>query len=343
MPAGLSEHPRATATTNYDPESAYSGNTVLGYRLGSGDAALYELHLTTVRYATSPAINVSGYRLIFLQFQRSLGIQVGDRVLVQASRDGNVWTTVWRNPEDEGMFDYDWIKQEIELPAAIADNATGLKFRFGIGTTDGKFNAGGWTIDDVKLIAGGLFNPGRLILNNVSSRVWEGAASNAFYTVRLDQAPLSPVTVEIDPGDQLATSRSANIFTSANWFTPVSVLLSAVNDVVVEGEKLAGLTHRISSTETDPAFAGVRASHLVTVVDDESPLIESQPEDKAVAPGQSAIFRVVPFSTALKGYQWYFGSSGDISNPILGGTASIQTSNGLPAARSRLPCGCGSA
>ncbi len=303
---------------------------MLGYRLGSGDAALYEHNLTTVRYATSPAINVSGYSRIFLQFQRSLSIEAGDDVLVQASRDGNSWITVWRNPEDDGIFDGDWTKQEIELPAAIADNATGLKFRFGMGKTNGEFRAGGWTIDNVKLIAGGLFNPGRLILNNVSSRVTEGAAFNALYTVRLDQAPISPVTVEIDPGEQLATSRSAIIFTSFNWSTPVNVLLSAVDDVEVEGEKLAGLTHRISSAETDPAFAGVRTSHLVTVVDDESPLIETQPEDKAVAPGQSAVFRVVPFSTALKGYQWYFGNSGDTSNPVSGGTASIQSIQ-LPA------------
>ena len=322
--------PQGTGGYWHDPASAYSGNNVLGYRLGSGDAALYEHNLTTVRYATSPAINVSGYSRIFLQFQRSLSIEAGDDVLVQASRDGNAWTTVWRNPEDEGIFDGDWTRQEIELPAAIADNATGLKFRFGLGTTNDSHSAGGWTIDNVKLIAGGLFNPGRLILNNVSSRVTEGAAFNALYTVRLDQAPISPVTVEIDPGTQLATSRSSIIFTSLNWFTPVNVLLSAVDDVVVEGERLTGLTHRISSTETDPAFAGVRTSHLVTVVDDESPLIETQPEDKAVAAGQSAVFRVVPFSTSLKGYQWYFGNSGDTSNPISGGTASIQSIQ-LPA------------
>lgn len=317
--------PQGTGSLWHDPVSAFSGNNVLGYRLGTGDAALYEHNLTTPRYATSPAINVSGYSRIFLQFQRSLGVQAGDSVVVQASRNGTSWTTVWRNPEDEGVLDSDWTQQEIELPAAIADNATGLKFRFGTGKTDGDYQAGGWTIDNVKIIAGGLFNPGRLILNSVSSRVTEGATFNAFYTVRLDQAPISPVTVEIDPGEQLQTSRSSILFTSLNWSTPVNVLLSAVDDLVVEGDKLTGLSHRISSTETDPAFAGVRTGHLVTVVDDDAPLIETQPEDKAVAPGQSAVFRVVPVSTALKGYQWYIGNSGDTSNPISGGTASIQS------------------
>ncbi len=249
---------------------------------------------------------------------------------MQASRNGTSWTTVWQNPEDTGLFDGQWKRQEIELPAIIGDNATGLKFRFGIGPTNGTYNSGGWNVDNVKLIAAGFFNPGWLILNNVASRVTEGAAFNMIYTVRLDQAPLNPVTVEIDPGTQLRTSRSSITFTSSNWSTPVNVTLSAEDDLVVEGEKLTVLTHKISSAETDPAFTGVRASHLVTVVDDESPLIETQPEDKAVAPGQSAVFRVAPFVTAVRAYQWYIGNRGDTSNPVSGATAAM-ASIPLPA------------
>ena len=317
--------PQGTNGIYHDPSSAYSGSNVLGYRLGTGDAALYEDNLTIMRYATSPAINVSGYRRISLQFQRWLSIHAGDKAIIQASRDGTAWTTVWQNSPDSGLYDGQWRQQEIELPAAIGDNATGLKFRFGIGPTNGSERSGGWNLDNVKIIAAGIFNPGRLILNNVSSRVTEGAAFNALYTVRLDQAPISPVTVEIEPGTQLATSRFSITFTSTNFSTPVSVLLSAVDDLVVEGDKFASLTHKISSAAADPAFAGVQAFSLITVADDDSPLIATQPQDKAVAPGQSALFSVVPVSTALKGYQWYLGTRGDTSNPIPGATSALES------------------
>ncbi len=316
--------PQGTGGYQHDPASAWRGDRVLGYRLGSGDAALYQNGLTTTRYAVSPAINVSGYRNLSIQFRRWLSVAAGDRVRVQASRDGSAWTTVWQNQEDTAIFDGSWKLQEINLPPAIADNAAGLRFRFGLGTTDGEQTAGGWNVDDIKIIAAGIFNPGRLILTNVGSSVTEGAAIVRVYTVRLDQAPASSVTVEIDPGTQLDTSRTSLTFTAANYSTPQQVVLSAVDDNVVEGDKLTVLTHKVTST-TDPAFFGVRSDLLITVVDNDAPLIETQPEDRAVAPGQSAVFRVVPFSTALKAYQWYYGNRGDTSNPIPGATGALQS------------------
>jgi hypothetical protein len=316
--------PQGTGGYAHDPTAAASGSNVLGYRLGSGSSALYQHSLTTGRTATSPPINVTGYQSISLQFQRWLSVAAGDDVSIQISRDGSSWTTVWRNPEDTAIHDSYWRTQEIPLPGTIANNASALQFRFVMGPTDSANAGGGWNIDTIKIIAAGIYNPGRLIVNNIPSQVTEGATFNLISTVRLDQAPLTNVTVEINAGSQLDASRTTMTFTPTNYATPQNLLISAVDDQVVEGNGFAALSLRLSTT--DPAFDGVSSFHLIRVIDDDSPMIAFQPQNKAVAPGQTATFGVAVYSsfsaTAL--YQWYRGERGDTSDPISGATSASE-------------------
>lgn len=325
--------PHGTGGYRDDPTSAYQGNSILGYRLGSGENALYQNNLTTVRYATSPPIDVTGYQRLSLQFRRFLSIAGGDRAKIQVSRNGGSWTTIWQN-EDTGVFDGSWKLQEIALPSVVADNASALRFRFSLGTTDADDNAGGWNLDNIRIIAAENYNPGRLILNNVLSKVTEGSIFSGVYTVRLDQAPAGNVTVTLEGGGQLVLSRSSLTFTPSNYSTPQSVTLSAFDDIIVEGNHFGVLSHKITSAPQDVAFQGVQDYRLIQVVDDDAPLISAQPEDKAVAPGQSAAFRVETFSSVGMTYQWYRGNRGDTSDPVSGATGALASIQ-LPAGSSQ--------
>lgn len=315
--------PQGTGGYAQDPTAAASGSNVLGYRLGSGSAALYQDSITTGRTATSPAINVSGYQSISLQFQRWLSVAAGDDVSVQISRDGTSWTTVWRNPEDTAIHDTYWRVQEIPLPGTIANNASALRFRFVMGPTDSATVGGGWNIDTIKIIAAGIYNPGRLIVNNVPSQLTEDATFNLISTVRLDQAPLSNVTLEINPGSQINSTRSTITFTPTNYATPQSVTFTAVDDQVVESTLFGGVSMRLNTT--DPAFDGVSSYHLIRIIDDDSPMIAFQPQDKAVAPGQTAAFSVGVYASVSGAlFQWYRGERGDTSDPISGATSATE-------------------
>lgn len=76
---------------------------------------------------------------------------------------------------------------------------------------------------------------------------------------------------------------------------------------------------------SDPAFDGVSSYHLIRVIDDDSPMIAFQPEDKAVAPGQTAEVSVGVYASVSGAlYQWYRGERGDTSDPISGATRATE-------------------
>lgn len=75
----------------------------------------------------------------------------------------------------------------------------------------------------------------------------------------------------------------------------------------------------------------------------DAPVIVTQPESSVVPAGSSATVSVVASGTSLQ-YQWFFGNSGDTSNPIAGATSSSVTLTNLTTATSvwvRVTSGCG--
>jgi hypothetical protein len=87
------------------------------------------------------------------------------------------------------------------------------------------------------------------------------------YTVRLGSAPAAPVSITNTANAQLSLSPPALNFDSANWSTPQTVTVRAVNDAFgSELVHLGYIGHAVTSE--DPAFSGVRAPDVIAYVGD---------------------------------------------------------------------------
>jgi len=130
-----------------DPNSGHTGDNVLGYVL-EGD---YSNLLTEPRYATTAAIDCSGYRDIRLGFWRWLGLESPyDQAQVQVSNDGVNWVDLWTNGNFH-ISDDAWQFVEYAAPGEIADDQPTVYFRWGLGPTDDSVTSPGWNIDDVQV------------------------------------------------------------------------------------------------------------------------------------------------------------------------------------------------
>jgi uncharacterized protein (DUF1800 family) len=100
--------------------------------------------------------------------------------------------------------------------------------------------------------------------------VGEAAAAGTLtdtYTVRLGSAPSSMVTLTNRANAQLSLSPATLSFDSANWNTPQTVTVSAVNDSFTgETVHLGYIGHAVTST--DPAYANANVPGVVAFVGD---------------------------------------------------------------------------
>ncbi len=129
-----------------DPESGATGDYVVGYNL-SGD---YASNISTTQYATTGAINCSGYENVSLSFQRWLGVEnsTWDHANLQVRTAGGSWQTIWANTGE--VTDSGWTEVTYDI-SDIADNRALVYIRWGMGSTDCCWNYCGWNIDDVEV------------------------------------------------------------------------------------------------------------------------------------------------------------------------------------------------
>ena len=130
-----------------DPTSGFTGANVVGYNL-SGD---YENNLPE-RYATTPALDFTGYTNVTVSFYRWLGVEqpAYDHAYVRVSNDGSTWTTLWENTSQ--VADSAWLYQEFDI-SSVADDQSTVYLRWVIGPTDYSWQFCGWNVDDVEFIA----------------------------------------------------------------------------------------------------------------------------------------------------------------------------------------------
>lgn len=134
-----------------DPPHAFSGDNVIGNDLGAGNYnGLYQADKSN--HVETPAIDVSGYDNVRLQYRRWLNVEDGaaDRAAIVA--DGEV---VWQNlavgsPSAVNHLDREWRFQDVDISAQAADGSVVLEWNL---TSDGGLELGGWTIDDVCVVA----------------------------------------------------------------------------------------------------------------------------------------------------------------------------------------------
>jgi cysteine-rich repeat protein len=135
-----------------DPKTAHGGSNVMGIDLGSHDG-LYEANGNT--YAESPDIDLMGNTNVRLQYYRWLNVEDGAYDQSTISANG---TQLWANFASQGMpttneinhTDKEWRFQDVDLSAQAASGK--IKLRFGLKSDPG-LQLGGWTIDDVCIVA----------------------------------------------------------------------------------------------------------------------------------------------------------------------------------------------
>ena len=146
--------PTESGSAYGDPGSGHTGANVVGYNL-TGD---YPNNLAAAQYATTPAIDCTGYENVRIGFYRWLGVESSyfDHASIEVSIDGSNWGTVWDHTGDS-ISDSDWNYLEYDL-SEIADDQPTVYVRWGMGTTDESVTYPGWNIDDVSFL-GTLMGP----------------------------------------------------------------------------------------------------------------------------------------------------------------------------------------
>ena len=128
-----------------DPSSGYTGSNVVGYNL-NGD---YPTNMPTTYWATTPAINCSGYTAVSLDFWEWLGVAGSRDTPTRMCRFPTMgrlgrrfFKTApvrWSTRRGEPALDI----------SAVAANQPTVYIRWGMGPTDSRTTYGGWNIDDV--------------------------------------------------------------------------------------------------------------------------------------------------------------------------------------------------
>ncbi len=134
------------------PKYSYEGSYFIGTDL-SGDGVnpyYYENGITPASSskAVSPAIDVSGYSEISVEFRRNLSILENDHATFEFSPDNGVtWISLWENAGIE-VFDNDYTLQSYPIDNEYS-NSTQMRFRFAITQTSAEGPVElGWSIDN---------------------------------------------------------------------------------------------------------------------------------------------------------------------------------------------------
>jgi hypothetical protein len=128
--------------------SPTTDNQVLGNDLTS--SGTYNPYITGTKYTTSRVIDCTDYTGVEMRFQRWLGVErsSSDEAFLEVF-DGNVWVTVWENP-NQNTIETEWSEQYYDV-SAYADGNADFRIRFGLGSTNSSGQYCGWNIDDIHL------------------------------------------------------------------------------------------------------------------------------------------------------------------------------------------------
>jgi hypothetical protein len=144
--------PPAPQKGNPDPTGDHTGAP------GSGVAGAYPCgnnptgHAAAFRYATSPAVDVSGAPAVKLAFWRWLNSDASEYMTSTVDVfDGSTWVNVYTNPSGAGnlVTDAAWTRQEYDV-TAHRNAAFRVRFGYAIVSTN-VYAMSVWNVDDVRL------------------------------------------------------------------------------------------------------------------------------------------------------------------------------------------------
>ena len=108
-----------------------------------------------------------------------------------------------------------------------------------------------------------------MIVSKTATTVTEGGSGDQ-YTVKLSRQPSSDVTVALSTGTQVVVDQAALVFDVTNWATEQTVVITAVDDDVVEGEHQDTITANVTSS--DVAFNSLPVAAVnVQIHDNDAP------------------------------------------------------------------------
>jgi hypothetical protein len=123
-----------------------------------------------------------------------------------------------------------------------------------------------------------------IVQTNLATRVLEGSMTDTIEVV-LRRAPTATVTLtpSFSVGSQVNLSVSNLTFTTANWFVPQTVTITAVDDATVEGAHATTLTYTASAT--GGYVLGDTVAQIISIGDNEAaqPAITVSPVSGTVA------------------------------------------------------------
>lgn len=116
-------------------------------------------------------------------------------------------------------------------------------------------------------ITGGTVVPGGLVVAPPMLTCTEGGGAGSF-AVALASVPTATVTVTLASDPQVVVSPVRLTFAPAVWSVPQTVLVTAVDDAIVQGMRTVALQLAVDSV--DPAYGGIAvAPVLVTIADND--------------------------------------------------------------------------
>nr|HEX4315222.1 DUF4215 domain-containing protein [Kofleriaceae bacterium] len=152
-----------------DPPAAFDGSSVAGIDLANdGDYSP-----SSNQTLTSPAIALGGHTQVHLQYYRWLGVEDGAYDHATITANGSA---VWNNLTSPGQpdpgveinhLDKEWVFEDVDLTAvATAAGGSDLTLAFHLDSDPG-LEFGGWTIDDVCVVAIGSATAGAVCGNGI--------------------------------------------------------------------------------------------------------------------------------------------------------------------------------
>lgn len=108
-------------------------------------------------------------------------------------------------------------------------------------------------------------------VNPLTADVIEGSGNDT-YALVLTSEPANDVTVTLTVGAQAAVSPTSVTFTPANWSTPKTITVVAIDDALLEGAHTDLVTHAVDSVDLD--YQGLAVDDVtVNVTDNDVPAI----------------------------------------------------------------------
>jgi len=103
------------------------------------------------------------------------------------------------------------------------------------------------------------------IIETGGTNVAEGGATDT-YDIVLNSQPTANVTINTISDAQVNTAPASVTFTPANWATPQTVTVTAVDDLVAEGPHVGIVTHTV--TTTDGVYAPLPVASVTAAITD---------------------------------------------------------------------------